>query len=345
MRRFRLVPHLTIAAGLGILLFLGAQPHPPARAARPYTILDLGTLGGAISRGNAINARGEVAGTSETATGAMHAFLFDGKTMIDLGTLGKNRFSDARAINDSGQVAGDSFSGGFDTNSHAFLYDAAGMHDLGTNGGDRSAARGINASGQVVGIDSSADGQVAVIHDTGGGTRPLAPPNAFAGNGINDGGHTTGFISKAGAHHAFMTDSSGLHDLGTLPGDKSSYALAINGADEVVGCSSNNANRACHAFAYEHGNMLALGALPGTTLSEAEAVNSAGQVVGMSYSVSGPTHAFLWTADGGLVDLNQMLPPASGWNLMNATGINSHGQITGWGTKGGPQRAFLLTPQ
>ncbi|MBL8435440.1 MAG: PEP-CTERM sorting domain-containing protein [Zoogloea sp.] len=63
--------------------------------------------------------------------------------MTDLGTLG-GTYSEARAINASGQIAGDS-------DHRAFLYSAGTMIDLGTLGGSWSEARGINASGQVVG--------------------------------------------------------------------------------------------------------------------------------------------------------------------------------------------------
>ena len=49
---------------------------------------DLGTLGGSDSFGVAINASGQVTGHADTAGGAAHAFLWDGTTMLDLGTLG-----------------------------------------------------------------------------------------------------------------------------------------------------------------------------------------------------------------------------------------------------------------
>jgi probable HAF family extracellular repeat protein len=72
-------------------------------------ILDLGTLGGTLSRAYAINASGQVAGASTTATGATHAFLWTpGQGMQDLGTLGGGPSSTARGINDQGQVVGGS---------------------------------------------------------------------------------------------------------------------------------------------------------------------------------------------------------------------------------------------
>ena len=58
--------------------------------------------------------------------------------------------------------------------------------------------------------------------------------------------------------------------------------------------------------------MLDLGTLPGDTFSRAHGINGKGQIVEVSHRNDGDTfHAFLW--DGGaVVDLNGVLPPASG---------------------------------
>src|SRR5215510_14995213 len=76
-----------------------------------YSITDLGTLGGATSTACGINDRGQVAGNSAIASGELHAFLWDGGTMTDLGTLPGRAFSGARFINNRGQVVGSSSPG------------------------------------------------------------------------------------------------------------------------------------------------------------------------------------------------------------------------------------------
>src|SRR5262249_29652644 len=97
------------------------------------TMIDLGTLGGNDSVGEAINAKGHVTGYSDTTVqpglneGPPNAFLYDGTQMIDLGTLG-GLLSTGYAINDSDEVVGTSTttSGGSD----AFLYSNGTMFDL-----------------------------------------------------------------------------------------------------------------------------------------------------------------------------------------------------------------------
>src|SRR5205807_514810 len=54
-------------------------------------------------------------------------------------------------------------------------------------------------------------------------------------------------------------------------------------------------------------------------------------------------HAFIWSG-GVMSDLNNLISPASGWELTQAQDLNDVGQIVGEGTIGGQTHAFLLTP-
>jgi probable HAF family extracellular repeat protein len=92
-----------------------------------------------------------------------------------------------------------------------------------------------------------------------------------------------------------------------------------------------------------------LGVLPGFQYSNAHGMNDHGDVVGRSWSdQETPGFAYVnYAGDGGnrvMVDLNDLIDPNSGWILIAARGINNSGQISGFGTLGGENRAFRFTP-
>src|SRR5262245_3298307 len=88
---------------IGLILLSTRFTH--AQGAADYIPIDLGTLGGQDSIAQRINSRGQIAGASETASGAIHACLWDNLVPIDLGTLG-GATSEAQGINDLGHVVG-----------------------------------------------------------------------------------------------------------------------------------------------------------------------------------------------------------------------------------------------
>jgi probable HAF family extracellular repeat protein len=55
-------------------------------------------------------------------------------------------------------------------------------------------------------------------------------------------------------------------------------------------------------------------------------------------------HAFTWDATHGMRDLNDLIDPNAGWELVRANSLNSSGSITGAGLVNGEYRAFRLDP-
>lgn len=345
----------------------------------PSIVTDLGTLGGTNSFSTGINASGQVVGQADTSSNS-YAFRSEAKggVLTSLGTFSRGSSSLATAINSTGQVAGyaTNSSGNylaFRTTANGTINSAANLGTL--SGGTESLAYGINDDGQVVG---SSDTTINVT-DSSGNTVVLLVNHAFrtAANSsissVSDLGTLGGYYSIAysinaggqavgqanirasdggdGPGHAFRTSAAGvMSDLGTLGGYYSA-AYGINARGQAVGqsatTSGGNTDHAFRTAANSAINPLTddLGTLGGA-YSIAYAINSNGWVVGQAGTIGGADHAFLYTGNGPMLDLNSLISPSSGWTLLDATDINDNGQIVGRGylaTDPSVCHAFLLT--
>ena len=152
-------------------------------------MVDLGTLAGDFSYGTGINANNHVVGysTISSSDDRVHAFLHNGETMLDLGSLGGASMASDRSfalgVNTADQVVGYSYVPADEEGvlldppvagapqQVAFLYSNGMMVDLNTLIGSATkryrlhSATGINDKGQIAAIafDASCDSFHAVL--------------------------------------------------------------------------------------------------------------------------------------------------------------------------------------
>jgi probable HAF family extracellular repeat protein len=339
--------------------------------AESYYVKDLGTLGGNSSQAYALNNSGQVVGFSFTSNNASsHAVLYSGtgSNNIDLGNLGGNvNFtSEARNINDSGQIVGNASAPSGYIKAAFFTGTGSNNVDLGNlcdSGGTGSTAWDINNSGIIVGDAQSCAGGDRATHYSGTGSGNVDLGGVGGGitglaYSVNASGQIVGFATRLdGSQRATLFSGSGSNnvDLGTLGGFNSN-AYGINNAGQVVGNSLIAGNGAFHAvlFSGTGNNNIDLGTLGGIN-SHAYAINNLGEVVGNSYPATNNNsiyHAFIYK-NGVMRDVNGLVLSGSGFNnirLLEAgsrtpgRAINDAGQIAAVGDIGGLTHAILLTP-
>jgi probable HAF family extracellular repeat protein len=317
----------------------------PLAAAQTYRVTDLGTFpGGTVSQGNAINDCGRVVGYARFANFNAHAFSWTKRRgLVDLAAIPpESNFSVAQAVNSFGVVAGYStFNDPPNLDSHAVLWIDRFIDDLGTLAGSTDAqAMGINDKNEVVGFSvphaclwTQSRGMQDLGALSGGYSQALA---------INSKGDIVGFSNSADQnwHAVLWTKAKGLQALPYLvSSDVSASANAINRHGDIAGGVSGDFKEEFAVMWERNGNITNLGVLPGQGWSTAFAINDHKEIVGWS-----GFHAFIWTRENGMQDLNTLIPSDSGWSLSLPTGINNRGQITGQGSINGQQHAFLLTP-
>jgi len=309
---------------------------------RHYKLIDLGTLGGPNSYGDAghnagnINNRGIAVGVADTTAAnpyypnfnpatfqdpfVYHAFEWNNGALVDLGALPGGNSSNPNFISESGLVVGASLDGAIDAfggwpEVNAVLWRDGQIINLGTLGYE-SAANSVNSRGQVAGIATNAIPDPFSIF-------------YFAFFGLSNGTQT----------RAILWDSeNSLQDLGT-PGGPDAFALFINERGQIAGFSYTNSTPnsttgvpTLDPFRWEDDKMIDLGTLGGTNGSVG-GLNNHGQVIGTS-NLAGDVifHPFLWTAPGPMRDLGTL-----GGSFGFANAINEAGAVVGQAATTGDQ--------
>ena len=274
--------------------------------------------------------------------------------VIDLGPLPGDNGSYAYGINQQGVVTGYSFNRWwvdetvYETGT-PFLYDGGQMISLGAMNGQETWGNAVNANGQVVGTADYGfprgflweNGEYVDLGTLGG-----CCTEAFD---INDAGVVVG-RSSGGHYHPFKWENGVMTDLATVCSDINATAYAINNAGQIVGTCNG-------AFFWEDGQMIDLGqgtprdindagvivgesVIPGVTTeatvwvngqksllgrpvnafsSHGYAINDLGHVVGLARMAPSASNAAMLWAYGQIYNLNDLIDPASGWQLSTTT--------------------------
>lgn len=237
---------------------------------------------------SAISSANEIVGSAIYGKGGQtsHAFLYNGTSFQDLGTLTSKGSSGASDINNHDIAVGRATAR--DGTFHAVLWNGR-IQDLGTLPGHTySEANAVNNLGQAVGdswnVGTTAQDYRAFYYNGTSmqdiGTLGGAQARAFD---INDYDETVGSAQTAGGvWDAFVYANGTMSDIG--PGQ----ANAINFYHQVVGQTdpdwSNNGGFGGHAFLYQDGYTVDLNSLipasSGWDLLTATDINNVGQIVG-----------------------------------------------------------------
>jgi probable HAF family extracellular repeat protein len=318
---------LAMPVGLVAQNFSAMQEQKPnsTRDVR-YTIQDLGVVGTNPTQPGqpfVVSNSGWVSGGADVGA-ALHAVLWRGGKMIDIGNPGLGGNSMAFGVNEWEFAVGEAENTSADLST---TEDFCGFQFMGYSSSPTPCVPFISKQGKMVPLK------------TLGGVNGIA-------NQINKYGVIAGYAENTTADptcpapqiYQFKPAIWFEDRVLSLPTghDAEGIANSINDRGQVVGTSGSCAAfnpiflynfQPVHALLWQYGIATDLGTLGGVLNNFAEEINNRGEVVGGS-DVSGDStsHGFLWTPETRTMkDLGTV--PGDYWSI--AIGINDHGQIVG----------------
>ena len=360
-----LVPLIAVTIASGEVKHAAADV-PQAPPQLQYTVIDLGGFAA-----NTITDSGQIVGSKIFGGPGRHAAFWPNSQSpaIDLGTLPGFTTSTALDINPGGEIVGLAQNSDFSDVRPLFWASSqsAPIELPGLPVGLVGEAFHINAVGQIVGIFFALGGseQQAVFWSKTNAApvhlRDLSDqfPHSFASS-INASGNILGHGCDADfveCHVAFWASSASTPvalaspagefiytDIGLVSG----FSPSLNNAGSMVGFAYKA------DFSETRAVFWASSSSPPVILSTSEefingtgeGISDRGQIVGEAYNRDfSDLHAFMWPSSTNQgIDLNTLIPPDLGWELVVARGINNRGDIVGAGFLNGALHAYALIP-
>ena len=226
-----------------------------------WVMTDLGTLGGDFSTAIDLNERGQVVGTSRTASRKHRVFLWEKGRMLDLGSVPEEVVVPNVLLNERGQVV-------WSPNGRdSVMWEDGIVRKLGLR------ANAINDRGQIVGQRGTGAAEQVVLWENGR-TRELRPPGGGKWSeamAINNRGQVVVWsTTKKDAERSFLWQNGRWTNIGRP------YACAINERGQIVG----------HFFLWQNGRVTThnLKPAPGDYASYCFpwAINNRGQIIGLT---------------------------------------------------------------
>ncbi len=351
------------AVRMGLALLGGLGCWASSAWASSYKITDLGGPDGrlAYTWGLSLNNRGQVAGAwaenrpaSPSVATEYHPYFYDptqgGKVTLpavvspsgdDPGGYDRRYVGYTyTGLNDAGRAVTDSRDGAmsFDAASGR-LAPVAGTAGFLSDSGAMVGTKQVDPIGGVANFVpvSSQDGRVEELG---------LPPGAVGAQvqAINDVGDVLVRAAMSpGVFNRYFVLSGG----GTWTDLGAAYGTAINDRGVVAGNLgySPEGTPSHAALIAPDGTATDIGALPGDSYASAYGINNRGEAVGLSFpeNANWMYRGFLYK-DGKMIDLNDLVDPASGWSIRWGLAINDLGQILALGVFDDREGIALLTP-
>ncbi len=364
-----MIRSLLLSCGAATLAAVSAAfAHPP------YELVDLGDFAGGAASAGAItlNGGGHVVGGADDKVGRQAYIYINGKLRrLPTPDAPHAVFSEAFGVNNAGVVVGNTYTESI--RSRAAIWDKDGYHDLGTLGGLESEALDINGFGAVIGNSGTVTSFASYIwlpspaYGLPAGMNQL---DSFVARCINEAGQIAAQVmSPDDDYDAAIWLPQPAHGLpaglnplvatifpaGVLPHGLNNRG-AIVGAGRTDSVSEHPALWLPEAMYGLGAGWHDIGLVDPDRNAFAWDINDRGWVIGTRTWFGEPPSEFedppvfiegwIWIPGQGRINLNDLIPPGSGYSIVYPRGINNRGQIAASAVSAahGGYRAVLLTP-